>query len=730
MSLSRNLIFTIVLLLRVITLTAQISHGGMPCPTHLLTSNGLRSSHALPYEVMPAFDVDSLIREDSLQGFGVERFAHKFKVGFDMENSGATTYLEDGTKVWRIGITSPKAFSLNLLFTEYEIPPQAKVFLYSPDRSTILGSFTSDNRQKSGILPIAPIEGDSVIVEYIEPAGADFKGHLRIGEVNHDYLGLRALPAKNRSLSCEVDVNCDERGNLPQKRSVCLIIVNGIYYCTGSLVNNTAQDDTPYVLTASHCLFSDYIPPVHEEWAETCVFFFNYETPYCYSDIQGSMEQSVAGASLAACNADYDMLLLKMSETVPIDYRPYYAGWNVSEEKKAPFYLIHHPEGDRKKVSIENDDISSISFRTDLFEEEAHWCVYWDSGITEGGSSGSPLFDADNRIVGALSGGRSYCEKNGPDSFYKLSKAWSSSSTDGKNLPPCLDPTGSRVLALEGKEPNDTPCIRLSNMRSNDELLPATESSQGYASGHNSYGYLRYAEKFEVEGVSKIYGIYCVPFSGSFSEQSPVLVSIYSGKDEPTHLLHEQILKISNTEYNQYSNKFKEILTPSWTRKENYLRLDTAVSASGNFFVVFDLPENPKQDFALFYSGSRWDDRNTAYFYHNGEWRSFRENPMAKMGVSLMVDVVCQRFSSQSQPDNYQKPETTAFVNEEGNLYILFEPSLGKTKQVLLYDISGRLLADEYSQINWYEKRVPLGVTIVHVLYDDHSEILKVVRQK
>ena len=103
---------------------------------------------------------------------------------------------------------------------------------------------------------------------------------------------------------------------------------------------------------------------------------------------------------------------------------------------------------------------------------------------------------------------------------------------------------------------------------------------------------------------------------------------------------------------------------------------------------------------------------------------------MAKMGVSLMVDVVCQRFSSQSQLDNYQKPETTAFVNEEGSLYILFEPSLGKTKQVLLYDISGRLLADEYSQINWYEKRVPLGVTIVHVLYDDHSEILKVVRQK
>ncbi|MCQ2217974.1 MAG: trypsin-like peptidase domain-containing protein [Paludibacteraceae bacterium] len=737
-------LFVVFLLFEVLSFSissAQVSHGGMPCPERLLKaslhrpspghSSDARVSSQLPYVEMPSFSVDSLLREDLLSSFGAQRFANKFKVSIDMENSGTISYLEDGTKVWRVGITSKDALSLNLLFTEYEIPSQAKVFVYSPDRSTILGSFTAQNRQKSGILPIAPIEGDSLIVEYVEPAGADFEGRLRVGEVNHDYVGLRLLPSKLQSKECEVDVNCDERSSLPQKRSVCLITISGTYYCSGALVNNTAEDDAPYVLSASHCLFADGSHhPVDESLAETCVFFFNYETPFCYSDVKGTMEQTVAGASVAVSNYKYDMLLFRLSESVPVDYRPYYSGWNVSDELRPPFYMIHHPSGDLKKISVEKNMVYTASFYTTEFLANSHWHVdLWESGISEGGSSGSPLFDADNRIVGALSGGDPgiSCTQRGYDNFYKLLLPWNNPKADDQKISTWLDPMQKGTLLLDGKEANGNPCVRISNIRSTDHLLPSEESKDGYASGHNSYGYLRYAEKFVSEGLSRIYGVYFVPFSGSYSEDSPVKLSIYSGKDEPTNLLHEQVVKISNTEYSYSTQKISTSLAKSWVNKENYLRLDSVVSVEGNFFVVFDLPEKFEHKFALRYADERLDDVNTAYFFHDGAWHTFRENELVKKGSSLMVDVVCQCSVDASQVDVAQKRRTSATMGEDGEVYLFFEIGKGG-KQVLMYDMYGRLLEDKKVENDWCRMEAPHGIVMIRVIYEDYSDTLKLVR--
>lgn len=712
------------------TATAQLSHGGMPCPERMLQP-ALRSATPLPFVEMPAVDTDSLLREDSLSAFSAQRFAHKFYVDMDMENSGVVTILPDGTKVWRVGITSKGAFSLNLLLADFEIPSQARLFLYSPDKSVILGAFTAENRQRSGVLPIAPIEGDSLIVEYVEPAESDFAGRLRIAEVNHDYVGFRLLPSTMASKSCEVDVNCDELSKLPQKRSVCLITISGAYYCSGALVNNTAEDDAPYVLTASHCLFADGSnPPVDERLAETCVFFFNYETPYCYSEIKGTMEQTVAGATVAVSNHKYDMLLLRLNDSVPLDYRPYFSGWNVSDEIRPPFYMIHHPAGDLKKISLEKDLVHTASFYTLHFLANSHWRVdLWEQGISEGGSSGSPLFDAGNRIIGALSGGntRISCTQRGDDNFYKLSLPWKSPQIDSLRISPWLDPLASGVLRLDGKEPKGVPCVRLTNIRPSDQLLPQAEGRQGFAAGHNDLGYLRYAERFEAEGLSKIYGIYFVPFSGAFSEEQPIKVSIYSGEQEPTTLLHEQTLRIMNTTYSETAQKFNTQLAHSWLQKENYLRLDSAVSVEGNFFVVFDLPENPDHKFALRHTGERWSDDNSALFFHGGAWHTFRENALVRRGTSLMVDVVCQCSVDSSQPEEERRQKTLVAVGEDDAVYLFFETAKGK-KQIQVYDMCGRLMSEEASESDCCRVDAPRGVSLIRVVYNDYTETLKMVR--
>ena len=728
----RHIVFLFFEVLCVSSTSAQVSHGGMPCPKYLSDVPALRSTASSPYkfERMPAVDEAALLREDSLSGYTNRRFAYKFKVDLGMDNAGKIDYMEDGAKVWRLGITSQGARSLNLIFSEFEIPEQARLFVYSPDRSMILGSFTAENRQPSGILPVAPVEGDSLIVEYVEPAGADFEGRLRVGDVNHDYVGFRSLLDLRHSAECEVDINYNERSNWDQKRSVCLIMINGTHMCTGSLLNNTAEDDAPLVLSASHCLFMDEKEVVDKSMAETSVFFFNYERPYCMTDIKlrGTMEQSVAGATVVACNKQRDMLMCKLSENVPVDYRPYYSGWNATEELTGPFTMIHHPNGDMKKVSVEQDLVYTASFYLNAFLPQSHWRVdRWEVGISEPGSSGSPLFDADKRVVGALSGGSVSisCANRGEDNFYRLYSAWSSPSADSLQLSKHLDPLGSGRLKIDGKEANGGPCIRLSNLRYDDSFYPQGKSSLGYASGHNEFGYLRYAEKFETEGVNKIYGVYFIPFVGKYSETNSVKVSIYSGDEEPTTLLHQQVLKIQNTVYS--SKKFNDELIADWASRENYLRLDSVVTAENNFFVVFDLPENAEDKFALFYSGTRWDDRNTAYFYNEGAWHSFRDNPMVKSGSSLAVDVVCQCSATLDRPEALPRKKTSVVRKSSGDLCLLFEEGKG-AKEVLIYDVSGRLLEKSRYESDWHALDAPYGVSIVRVVYSDYTETLKIVK--
>ena len=98
----------------------QITHGGQPLPFSLT-----RSTSVDFFEEMPAFDVAEQLRLDSLEYGSLRasnRFAYKFMTDLTPANSGLNYTLADGTKVWRVGIYSPGARSLNLLFTEYELP--------------------------------------------------------------------------------------------------------------------------------------------------------------------------------------------------------------------------------------------------------------------------------------------------------------------------------------------------------------------------------------------------------------------------------------------------------------------------------------------------------------------------------------------------------------------------------------------------------------------------------
>jgi len=89
---------------------------------------------------------------------------------------------------------------------------------------------------------------------------------------------------------------------------------------------------------------------------------------------------------------------------------------------------IHHPWGDVMKISIEDDPATAVApfFIPPPNPPLNHWEVFFDDGITEPGSSGSPLFDQDHRVVGQLTGNNDAAAGcNEPDAIYgMLSVSW------------------------------------------------------------------------------------------------------------------------------------------------------------------------------------------------------------------------------------------------------------------------------------------------------------------
>jgi hypothetical protein len=121
---------------------------------------------------------------------------------------------------------------------------------------------------------------------------------------------------------------------------------------------------------------------------------------------------------------------------------------------------IHHPQGDVKKISWDYDPVTSTPYlSTTTVSSATHWLVgNWEDGTTEVGSSGSPLFDQNHRIVGQLHGGFADCDVNLPDWYGKFSY----SMTEG--LRAWLDPENSGAMTLDGFDPstNSAPTVVVS----------------------------------------------------------------------------------------------------------------------------------------------------------------------------------------------------------------------------------------------------------------------------
>jgi hypothetical protein len=434
------------------SLSAQVSHGGLPYSF----KKGLYLS-PLDVELLPRLNNEILLQEEILapkdEGF---IFGKEIPVHYDLKNAGLWDTLSNGARLWRMAIQSTGAYSLNLVFDSFYMPVHSNFFIYTEDKSYLIGSFTAENNNQWGNFATALLPGDAIVLEYYEARQDYGLGVLNLSTIVHGYKDFFFKGGKyGSSQTCNVDINCNLGDNYPNaKRAVVLILNGGSAICSGTLINNTAQDGKPYVLTANHCLDANGFR------ASTFVFVFNYELELCGTNTD-KKTYSINGSTLLAKHEHSDFALLLMNKTPTKEYRPYYAGWDRRNIAVAGTVCIHHPAGDRKKISKTNKllDSSEWDSSNPSFPKNTHWLVSsWDSGTTEGGSSGCALFNVLEQVIGQLEGGLAECEgndpNNGSDWFGKLSYSWTNGNdTNNKRLDYFLDPLGTETEVLNGYDP-------------------------------------------------------------------------------------------------------------------------------------------------------------------------------------------------------------------------------------------------------------------------------------
>lgn len=458
---------------------AQLSSGGTP-PSFRMK----QKADNVPMQVTKAINLGQLAAEDLVNDDqeGLYRFAKGIETNYNFKNSGEWTTLANGDRIWRLKIHSPDALSMYLEYENFHMPKGAMFFLYDIDREEMLGSFTSLNNTENGKFTTGLIYDNYIVLEYFEPAAQKGKGSLNVSKVYHGYRGADkpSIAKIDESGDCQRDVKCPEgKGWEDERKGVARIMLDG-GTCTGSLINNTKRDNRLLLLTANHCflnsdLQSNKYDATFNSKLDNIVFTWNYEKSGCGTGTAPT-NQTTTGATIIANYRNSDFALLELRES-PERYNVCFNGFDATTGSTPTSGVgIHHPSGDVKKISQIDGSLvfqSNPCAGTAFGPETNYYGLTFknDNGTTttEGGSSGSPLFNSAKMIVGQLFGGagrdratgmcdNSLLMSDGKECataefdvglYGKLSVSWDTGEGKQRSLGEWLDPVGkgkSRVM--------------------------------------------------------------------------------------------------------------------------------------------------------------------------------------------------------------------------------------------------------------------------------------------
>lgn len=445
---------------------AQISEGGIPPGMDV----GMKSAFEAHYIVPIHFDVAALLEEDALLAEDnlPPRLGVNIPLDMDLAQHGTRLSLPDGQEIIQLKIEAPNALALMLIYDKFIIPEGGRLFIYNQESEHIIGAFTHKTNPARRSFATEFVLGDKLVMEYLIPSGGELP-EIVISGLSYGYNHFpMADERKSRALSgwCEVNVNCSEGDNWQDhKRGVAkvVMIMNGYASCcSGTMINNTAQDFDPLYLSAHHCFES-----VNTADLDKMIFYFNYELPGCEVDTEIDPDApTIVGARYVVDVNFYngsDGALLRLNEQVPAEWNIYFNGWDRKNEPGRSGVGIHHPNGDIKKISTYTSPTVSGTWNYNVGATDAHWQVKYAQtengwGATEGGSSGSPLFNQEGLVIGTLTGSNYSATVNGQvipcynltDGSAYYGKLWYHWDQAYQKMKDYLDPLNTGVDELQG----------------------------------------------------------------------------------------------------------------------------------------------------------------------------------------------------------------------------------------------------------------------------------------
>ncbi|AVP97946.1 hypothetical protein C7S18_12365 [Ahniella affigens] len=446
--------------------------------------------------VMPALDMAKAISEDALADSkgnpGGWRYALPFGVQVSPRTHGKWMRLPTGQMQWQYRVQAASAVHVNFGFTTYWLPEGAELRIEATDGTEKIRPFTAADNESHRQLWTPPIATQDVTLTLTAPPDRYQQVELVLSRINQGYRGFNFPGKVCKSGNCNTDVAClatEDTWNR-ERRAVAAIGTNGERFCTGSLVNNTANDRRMLLATATHC-------NINSGNAASVIAYWNFESATCRRPGSAASGQVNVGPtsnfltgsrflvsspafnnSIGPAGNKSDWTLIELDDPPNPGSNLFWAGWDrsgttptcavpaVASSTTGLCASIHHPNGDEKRITFSEQNMATSDIGN---ARNVHWQVQWDStppvlpnivgsgalppSVTEPGSSGSPLYNANHRLVGVLSGGASFCgapTSQLNDQYGKLSHAWDYLDTTTTRLRDYLDPTNSGAITLNG----------------------------------------------------------------------------------------------------------------------------------------------------------------------------------------------------------------------------------------------------------------------------------------